>query len=52
MLDAYTAMTGNLPYKKSLSTDSAIMELKKNAGLQFDPEVVDIFTGILLEEEI
>lgn len=52
VLDAYTAMTGNLPYKKSLSTDSAIMELKKNAGLQFDPEVVDIFTGILLEEEI
>ena len=52
VLDAYTAMTGNLPYKKSLSTDSAIMELKKNAGLQFDPEVIDIFTGILLEEEI
>ena len=52
VLDAYTAMTGNLPYKKSLSTDSAIMELKKNAGLQFDPEIVDIFTGIILNEEI
>ena len=52
VLDAYTAMTGNLPYKKSLSRDSAIMELKKNAGLQFDPEIVDIFTGIILNEEI
>lgn len=52
VLDAYTAMTGNLPYKKSLSRDSAIMELKKNAGLQFDPAIVDIFTGIILNEEI
>lgn len=52
VLDAYTAMTGNLPYKKSLSRESAIMELKKNAGLQFDPEIVDILTEIVLNEDI
>lgn len=52
VLDAYTAMTGNLPYKKSLTRESAIMELKKNAGLQFDPEIVDILTEIVLKEDI
>lgn len=52
VLDAYTAMTGNLPYKKSLSREAAIMELKKNAGLQFDPEIVDILTEIVLNEDI
>ncbi|HWQ78174.1 MAG TPA: HD domain-containing phosphohydrolase [Anaerovoracaceae bacterium] len=41
--DAYDAMTNERPYKKVLDHDSAVKELEKNKGLQFDPVIVDIF---------
>ena len=47
--DAYDAMTNDRPYRKAISHDAALEELKKYAGIQFDPELVRIFTQILLE---
>jgi uncharacterized domain HDIG len=41
--DAYDAMTSNRPYRKALSLDSAIKEIRNNAGCQFDPEVSRVF---------
>ncbi len=41
VLDAFEAMTRGRPYKKKLSVDEAIDELKRNSGTQFDPKVVD-----------
>ena len=41
--DAYESMTGVRPYKRKMSQEDAIQELKKNSGSQFDPEIVDIF---------
>jgi len=41
--DAFDAMTTDRPYRKGLSMEQAIYELKKNAGSQFDPNLVDIF---------
>lgn len=41
--DAYEAMTANRPYKAALNIEEAINELIKNAGTQFDPQIVDIF---------
>ena len=38
--DTIDAMTSNRPYRRALSTDRAIDELKKFSGNQFDPEVV------------
>jgi HD-GYP domain-containing protein (c-di-GMP phosphodiesterase class II) len=38
--DTFDAMTSNRPYRRALSTDRAIDELKKFSGKQFDPEVV------------
>ena len=41
--DAFEAMTADRPYRKALSGDQAMAELRKFAGVQFDPEVVDAF---------
>jgi len=45
--DAFDAMISNRPYRKALSVEEAIGELKKNAGTQFDPLIVQIFCMIL-----
>ena len=41
--DSYDAMTAGRPYKAARSKDEALLELKKNAGSQFDVKLVDIF---------
>jgi diguanylate cyclase (GGDEF)-like protein/putative nucleotidyltransferase with HDIG domain len=38
--DAYDAMTSDRPYRRALSSDQALRELKANAGRQFDDECV------------
>lgn len=47
--DAYEAMTSGRPYKKAVSKEKAISELKKNRGKQFDPELINIFIEKVLE---
>jgi HD domain-containing protein/MASE9 protein len=41
--DAFEAMTADRPYRKALSKEQALAELRKFAGVQFDPECVDAF---------
>lgn len=41
--DAYDAMTSSRSYRGALSKEMAIEELRKNAGTQFDPELVKLF---------
>jgi putative nucleotidyltransferase with HDIG domain len=41
--DAFDAMTNDRPYRKALSFEEALEEIKKNSGTQFDPEITDIF---------
>jgi HD-GYP domain-containing protein (c-di-GMP phosphodiesterase class II) len=38
--DALYAMTSDRPYRRALSREDAIEELRRNAGAQFDPGVV------------
>jgi len=44
--DAYDVMTGERPYSKAVSHEKAIKEIKKLAGEQFDPQLVDAFVKI------
>jgi putative nucleotidyltransferase with HDIG domain len=43
--DAYDAMTSERPYRKAMSRGEAVAELRRCSGTQFDPVVVDAFTG-------
>lgn len=41
--DSYDAMVSNRAYRKALPHEAAIDELKRCAGSQFDPKIVDLF---------
>jgi diguanylate cyclase (GGDEF)-like protein len=41
--DAYSAMTNARPYGPPLSGPETVMELRREAGAQFDPELVELF---------
>lgn len=45
--DAYDAMTSARPYRNALTRQQALEELKRNAGHQFDPAIVKIFSKII-----
>jgi putative nucleotidyltransferase with HDIG domain len=40
--DAYSAMTSDRPYRLALSAPEAMSELRRCAGTQFDPEIVQV----------
>jgi diguanylate cyclase (GGDEF)-like protein len=44
--DAYDAMTNDRPYKRAISHDQAIAELRRHSGTQFDPELVELFCDL------
>jgi two-component system, cell cycle response regulator len=41
--DAFHAMTTDRPYQLGISADEAVTELRRAAGTQFDPAVVEVF---------
>lgn len=47
--DAYDAMTTHRSYRRGLSHEKAVAELVRFAGIQFDPRIVDVFTGLSAE---
>jgi diguanylate cyclase (GGDEF)-like protein len=45
--DAYEAMTSDRVYRTAMSPGEARLELERNAGTQFDEDVVGAFLGVL-----
>jgi len=45
--DAYDAMKSDRPYRKALTKETAIQELKQGSGAQFEPKLVEVFLEIL-----
>lgn len=50
--DAFGAMTTDRPYRKALSIEEAVKEIKRCTGTQFDPVVVEKFISLLKEKDV
>jgi HD-GYP domain-containing protein (c-di-GMP phosphodiesterase class II) len=48
--DAFDAMTTDRPYREAVSETDAIAELRRCAGTQFDPMVVEAFCRVIARE--
>jgi len=48
--DAYDAMTEDRVYRKAMSKEAALSEIRNQAGKQFDPSIVQIFSGIIARD--
>jgi diguanylate cyclase (GGDEF)-like protein len=44
--DAYEAMIAGRPYRGAITHQAAMTELRRNAGVQFDPDLVDQFAAL------
>ena len=49
--DAFNAMTSERPYSPAVTPELAIMELRRHAGTQFDPVVVEAFCAAWAEHQ-
>ena len=49
--DAFSAMTSDRVYRWALSLDEAWAELRRHAGTQFDPAIVDLFGAAVDPEQ-
>jgi len=47
VVDAYEAMTSDRPYRNAMPMNEALDRLRRGAGSQFDPRVVEIFAGLI-----
>ncbi|MGH0029351.1 MAG: HD domain-containing phosphohydrolase [Myxococcota bacterium] len=47
--DAFDAMTCDRPYRQALRREIVVSELKRYAGIQFDPQIATLFLEILEE---
>ena len=51
-VDSHDVMVHDRPYHHAMPEEDAIKELRRCAGTQFDPHVIEVFTKLLEEEEL
>jgi putative nucleotidyltransferase with HDIG domain len=49
VVDAFDALTSNRPYRESVSAEEAIAYLRQQAGVLFDPHIIEIFEQLVLQ---
>ena len=47
--DSFRAMLDERVYKRAMSLNDALEELRRCAGTQFDPDLVDVFCRLVVE---
>jgi diguanylate cyclase (GGDEF)-like protein len=50
--DAFSAMTSERPYASAVSEEDALAELRRHAGTQFSPAVVEAFLRAVAQEQV
>lgn len=45
--DAFDAMTNDRVYRKAMTVDEAVLEIRRNTGKQFDPRAAQLFLEII-----
>ncbi|GAH20413.1 unnamed protein product, partial [marine sediment metagenome] len=50
--DTFDAMTTDRPYRKAFKIEDTLKEISRNAGTQFDPEVVQAFEKALMSGKV
>lgn len=51
-VDSHDVMVHDRPYHHAMPEEDAIKELRRCAGTQFDPHIIEVFTRLLEEEEL
>lgn len=52
IMDAFDAMFFGRSYRKEVSLDDCIAELRSNSGTQFDPELIELFVKVIKTDPI
>jgi len=47
VVDAYVALTDERVYRRAVSHEDALTEIKRCSGSQFDPSVVEAFVSVV-----
>lgn len=50
--DAYDAMTSHRPYREDFSLSDVVDEFKRNAGSQFDADILKVFIDQILKQRV
>lgn len=51
VVDAFEAMLQPRPYRRALTINQALVELKEKSGTQFDPKIVEIFLKLARQKK-
>ncbi len=51
IVDAFDALTSKRPYRNKISTEEAVEYLREQSGILFDPDMVDIFEKVIMENQ-